>query len=347
MSSLQSAKKLLFADAKQAWGDLGMDLVRGRRVLLTGASGLIGCHFLAGLLQLRRELAGDLHIEAVVHTEIPEWFNQELADRSFRIHRGDLAHAAFVDSLPTADIVIHAATYGQPMLFSRDPISTLRLNTSATLSLLDKVQPGGKFLFLSSSEVYSGLKAPPYREEQIGVTNTTHARACYIEAKRCGEVACFSYSRDGVQARAARLCLAFGPGTRCGDTRVLNAIIERGLRCGKIHLLDDGSSRRTYCYVSDALFMLWRILLCGKQAVYNVGGIWGTSVLELAQVVGRELKVPVEAPGPESSGLAGAPKEVSVDCSRFEREFGRLRFVPAEIGIARTISWQKYLYSMQ
>jgi len=313
--------------------------------LLTGASGLLGSHFLAALLHVQRELKGEVAIDAVVQSRLPDWFAEECAEGRIRVHQGDLGKVSFVDSLPGADIVIHAATYSQPALFTRDPVATIRLNTTVTLSLLDKLRPGGKFLFVSSSEVYSGLENPPYREEQIGLTNTNHARACYIEGKRCGEAACFSYRRDGIQARAARLCLAYGPGTRPGDARVLNAFIERALREGKIQLLDDGCSRRAYCYISDAMFMLWRILLCGNHDVYNVGGTWQTSILELAQLIGRILKVPVHAGKDPAGGLAGAPKEVAVDCSRFHEEFGPLHFVPAERGVERTICWQKFLYA--
>lgn len=343
--SFELAKSLLFEDADYAWGDLSPDLVRGRKVMVTGASGLLGSNFLAALLLLQKELAGDLEIDAVVRTGVPEWFAGEASEGRIHFHQADLESPGAVDALPAADIVIHAATYGQPALFTRDPLATIRLNTTVTLSLLDKIKHGGSFLFLSSSEIYSGLEDPPYREEQIGLTSPTHARACYIEGKRCGEAICFNYNRDAIQARAARLCLAYGPGTRQGDMRVLNSFIERALREGKIQLLDDGASRRTYCYIADAMFMLWRILLCGKQQVYNVGGAWSTSILELAQSIGRTLNVPVYAPdGPAVDGMPGAPKEVSVDYTRFQEEFGPLQFVPAERGLARTIQWQRSLY---
>lgn len=340
-----SAKSLLYQDGVSAWRDLPHELIHGRRVLVTGASGLLGSHFLAALLHLKKESVLDVQIDAVVHTSVPEWFAEEAANGLVNFHRADLEKPADVDALPSADIVIHSATYSQPALFTKDPVATIRLNTTATLALLDKVKSSGRFLFISSSEIYSGLENPPYSEEQIGITNTTHPRACYIEGKRCGEAACFSYHRDDVQARSARLCLAYGPGTRQGDRRALNSFIERALREGRIQLMDGGASRRTYCYISDAMFMLWRILLCGKQPVYNVGGTWSTTILELARSVGEILNVPVSVPENSlAQGLAGAPKEVSVDCSRFQQEFGPLTFVPPEQGLARTISWQKSLY---
>lgn len=347
MTSFAPHEMLLFEDARTAWGDLSPELLRGRSVLLTGASGLLGSHFLSALLQLRDRLEGELTIHAIARGELPPWFAGNAWRGGVRWLCGDLAQPAFVESLPAADIVIHAATYSQPALFTRDAIATLRLNTAVTLTLLDKVLPRGRFLFLSSSEVYSGLENPPYSEEQIGRTITTHPRACYIEGKRSGEAACVNYRRADVQARAARLCLAYGPGTRPGDTRVLNAFIERGLREGRIRLMDDGSARRAYCYISDAMHMLWRILLCGDAPIYNVGGVWRTSILELAERIGRELNVPVEVPAGASGGLAGAPSEVSLDCSRFQREFGAMRFVSPDEGIARCVAWHKALQTAQ
>ena len=295
------------------------------------------------MLHIQRTLGGELAVHAAARTGLPEWFAGDVAQNLIVVHQGDLADPGVIAQLPSANVVIHAATYGQPALFTRDPLSTIRLNTGSTLALLDKVEPGGLFLFLSTSEVYSGLSVPPFSEEQIGITNTTHARACYIESKRCGEAICFNYRRRGVTAKAVRLSLAFGPGTREGDERVLNTFIQKAIQQGEIRLLDDGSARRTYCYVSDAIFMMWRILLHGRANLYNVGGAWHTTIAALAGRIGHILDVPVVLPA-ESAGLAGAPSEVWLNCARFEREFGALDPVPPDEGLARTIEWQSFLY---
>ena len=97
--------------------------------------------------------------------------------------------------------------------FMQNPVKTLQLNTSTTLLLFEKLLPGGKFLFISTSELYSGLSHPPFTEQQIGTTNTTHPRACYIEGKRCGEAIVNAFREQGVNAKSARLALAYGPGT--------------------------------------------------------------------------------------------------------------------------------------
>ena len=333
-------------DAREIVAALPTEKLAGQTVLLTGATGIVGTYFLATL----RELADGPHapakVYAVARREVPAHLRQVFAHPRFALLTGDLHDSAFCRTLPAAGLVIHAGGYGQPGKFMENPLATLRLNTAATCELLDRLAPGGRFLFISTSELYSGLPNPPYREEQIGTTNTDHARACYIEAKRCGEAICHAATRSGLTARAARLALAYGPGTRADDQRVLNTFIRRALTEKAIRMMDQGTAWRTYGYVADAVRILWRILLEGREVVYNVGGDSRITIRGLAELIGRLADVPVsfpaEAPG---QALVGAPDDVRLDMGRFEREFGPLTFVPLEAGVQRTLAWQKWLYN--
>ena len=103
------------------------------------------------------------------------------------IIEGDLVENFSRLSSEKFDVVIHSAGYGQPDKFMANPMLTLSLNTLVTEQLLRLVNQNGKFLFVSSSEIYSGLSNPPFKESQSGTTNTNHPRAPYIEAKRTGE----------------------------------------------------------------------------------------------------------------------------------------------------------------
>ena len=170
-------------------------------------------------------------------------------------------------------------------------VKTLKINTIGTFNLLEKLLPEGKFMFISSSEVYSGLSTPPHRENEIGTTNTTHPRSCYIEAKRCGEAICNAYRAMGIQAKSARLSLAYGPGTRPNDMRVINSFIQKALIQGYINLMDQGLAFRTYCYISDAMEIMWNILVKGKEPVYNVGGFSKVTIAELAKLIGAEINL--------------------------------------------------------
>jgi nucleoside-diphosphate-sugar epimerase len=212
------------------------------------------------------------------------------------------------------------------------------------MELFKKLKPGGKFLFISSSEVYSGLPKPPYKEQEIGTTNTDHPRSCYIEGKRCGEAVVNTYRAIGVLGKSARLSLAYGPGTKQGDARVLNSFIYRGLVEGKIALGDRGEAKRTYCYVTDAVEIMWRILFDGTDAIYNVGGNSKTTIGKLAKQIGAYLKVPVEFPKSEAGAQKGAPMDVSLDMSKAKKQFGKTTYVSLSDGLAKTIEWQRTLY---
>ena len=334
---------IIAADAREIVRRVDIRELRRKSVLVTGASGLLGINFLACLKEINLEAQEPVHVNAVIHTDLPPYYNTFFKDTEFQFLSGDLTDASFCESLPNADYIIHAAGYGQPGRFMENPIKTLQLNTNVTFSLFKRLNHQGKFLFLSSSEVYSGLTTSPHRESEIGTTNTTHFRYCYIEGKRCGEAICNAYRTQGVQAKLARLALAYGPGTRKGDKRVLNAFIEKGLN-GKIELMDQGYARRTYCYVADAVEILWHILLYGKEPIYNVGGKSRTTIRDLAIHIGDILNVPVVFPA-ESDDIKGAPGDVFLDMSLVERDFKKTDYVPFDIGLARTIDWQKALYS--
>lgn len=334
--------EILTDDARKIIQKINFTNIRKKRILITGASGIIGVNLLACLKELSILDSFEFSVTAVLQSE-PLPYLRILCDYSLcSILRGDLSDISFCNTLPQADIIIHAAGYGQPGRFMQDPIKTLRLNTLSTYMLFEKLLPDGKFLFISTSELYSGMTNPPFSETQIGTTNTIHPRACYIEGKRCGEAISNAFRAQGVHAKSARLALAYGPGTRPNDMRVLNSFIQKGLN-GKITLLDDGKAMRTYCYVSDAVEILWNVLLYGKDPIYNVGGNSRTTIRELAEKIGSYLHVPIEFPH-ISNTLTDAPEDVFLEMSKIKNEFGKTEYISLDEGLARTIEWQKILY---
>lgn len=333
--------EFIHTDASNTCRGLDLAALRGARVLVTGASGLLGTYFVTALSTATAALGLGTRIIAVTQSSPLPYF-RELLDSPFtECITGDLTTESFCRALPEADFVIHAAGYGQPAKFLANPVKTIQLNTTATVSLSTRLRPGGRFLFLSTSELYSGLARTPCREEDIGTTTPDHPRGCYIEAKRCGEAICHALRKLGVTATIARVALAYGPGARSDDTRVLNHIVRKALD-GNISLLDAGTAKRTYCYVTDAVELMLSMILKGNAAVYNVGGRSRTTIAELAETVGRYLHVPVSYPVTDSR-LAGAPDDVCLDMSAAENEFGKHRYVSMEDGLARTIEWQRIL----
>ncbi len=321
---------------------VSLEPLAGKSIIVTGASGLLGQYFLMSLLQSKIPC----RVYAIIHSEADRLWMNYFCSRGIVVVRGDLSDRAFLESLPTADFVVHCAGYGQPGKFLKDPVKTIEINTTATGGLFRKLSSEGKLLFLSTSELYVGSHLQFPHEETIGITNTNAPRACYIEAKRCGEAICHAFHKQGIEVKIARLALGFGPGTKRGDPRVLHSFIERAITERQIKLMDHGSAKRTYCYVLDVMEMLWNISLYGKETVYNVGGESRTTIGELAQMIGSIAQVPVLFPEglPKlEAHLKGAPQDVHIDISRYKNEFQKNSFVSLATGLTRTYAWQESL----
>ena len=335
---------ILSEDARASVDGIDFSQLDGRRLVVTGASGLLGVQVLSSLERICSAMRIRPQVSLVVKSQPDPVFAHFAEKIGAQVLRGDLSEQSFCASLPEFDVVLHLAGYGQPAHFMSDPVRTLKLNTMATLALIEKLAPNGKFLFASSAEVYTGLEKPPFDESQVGTTNTTHPRFSYIEGKRGGEAICNAFRARGVEAKSARIALTYGPGTRKGDTRVLNSLIEKALK-GRLELMDHGEAVRTFLYVTDAVNMMWRVLLSGKQPIYNIGGKSRVSILGLAEKIGDLLGVPVHLPSAAPKSVAGAPTVVELNMSRVESELGFSTYVPLDSGLKRTLEFQKHLYA--
>ena len=343
LTIMTSTLSLLESDGDLAISRLDAASLAGKRVLVTGASGLIGTGIIAALRSLR--LPGvDVEVTAHGFSEPPAYFTEWNALGHLQLLRSNLADPQGWSTLPEADVIIHAAGYGQPGKFMEAPLHALMLNTGATGALLQKLAPGGTFLFFSSTEVYQGLNRPLLTESDIGTTAPDHPRSSYIEGKRCGEAFCHNARGMGIRAVALRLAHTYGPGTRASDRRVINMFIEKALKEGKIAMMDEGRAVRSWGYITDTVETTLNILLHGKDAVYNIGGRSKVTIRELGEQIARICGVPLTLPE-SASAVAGAPQHVEVDLTRAETEFGKTIYVPLEDGLRRTIDYQRHLYS--
>lgn len=280
-----------------------------RHLILCGAYGLVGSNICKVL-----ERNPDIVVTKIKCDEIP-------------------------DNLASADYIIYGAGYGQPLKFTQDKIRTIDINTRSVIDFFHYLKPAGKFLYISSSEVYSGA-IPPYTEDILGTTTPQHPRACYIEGKRCGEAIVMAMRDQGFDVKIARLSLAYGTAKR-GDSRVLNQFVEQGFT-GNIILRDSGTALRTYCYVEDAAELMVKILLKGKDIVYNVGGFSTITIANLAKEIGRIMNAKVTIPK-EDMGLKDAPQNVMLDMSKTTKEFPDHHFTPLDKGLKKTIGGYKYV----
>lgn len=310
----------------------------GKSVLITGASGLVGSYLLECFQQLRS--LQDAPLQLIVSSKSGE-FVVPLSD-STKVVSGDICDPNVLRKIPNADIVIHAAGYAQPGKFLGDPIKTLRINTQVTADLVEKVKPGGRFLFISSSEVYSGLTNPPYSENQIGSSATDHPRAAYIEGKRTGEtISSIANQLGRISSSSIRLSLAYGPGTKPLDSRVMSDFINQALKDSCITMRDQGNAWRTYGYISDILELIMSIMINGNEKIYNVGGESRVQVKDLAGIISELTSCKVVSAKSSDQFLLGAPDDVWLDLTKSKSLSNKDNFVDLKEGVYRTILWHK------
>ncbi len=339
MNKYNDLLDILHRDAVEVNKNIDLKALEGSSILITGASGLVGLNLISALINHNKQSKNIININAVTYSKTvgatAELFSQNYINEI----NCDISDISTEKEIPESDYIIHAAGYGQPGKFLEDKLKTLAINTTGTMLLLKKLKKNGGFLYLSSSEIYSGHPSLLNTESQVGYTDPSHPRACYIEGKRSGETIINIARGSGVKAASARLALAYGPGIKNDDKRVLNQLISKGLQ-GDINLLDEGLAQRTYGYISDVVVMLFNILLDNKESTYNVGGKSALSIKELALKIAQKLEVDVTAPKTESS-LTDAPKNVGLDLRRVEEEYDIKDYIDLDYGLEQTINWIK------
>jgi UDP-glucuronate decarboxylase len=300
-------------DAQLPWRRLS-----GTAVVVTGASGFIGSYVVRLLLSLHAagKVEAPIKVIAVVR-------NLEKAKRRFAdLDAVDLRFVLCDLSSPQglkldAQWFIHAASLASPKHFGSDPVGTLAPNVIGTWHLLEQARASKAegFLFVSSSEVYGhSVGRTSLGEDDYGSLDPTSVRSAYAESKRMGETLCIAWMHQfGVPVLIARPFHTYGPGVDLEDGRVFADFAADIVAGRDIRLNSDGKARRAFCYISDALDGLFRILLQGQPGrAYNVANPNGDlSVLELAELmVGlfpeKGLRVR-QAPSPQAQGYLRSP----------------------------------------
>lgn len=317
----------------------------GSRILITGASGLIGINLLAFFLS--EEFSDKkLKLHSCVNSDASRVFLQAVFPNvTLKFVKIDLISLEPQNISEKFDYIFHLATYGQPGKFLSEKQETMRLNSIGLIRLFDYMRPEGRFFNASTSEVYSGNINLPHKESEIGTTTTVHARASYIEAKRFGEAYCYLKAKSGIKAYSGRISLAFGPGFRNGDQRVLNEFIFSGLQNEVINMLDDGSAVRVYCYIRDALDMILALIHTDHFEPINIGGVEKVSIIELANKVGKSCKAQV-FPGSPVANQTGAPLVVSSSSELSSRILDKKTYVSIDEGVERSVEWGKYILGL-
>ncbi|MGQ0750746.1 MAG: UDP-glucuronic acid decarboxylase family protein [Betaproteobacteria bacterium] len=260
-----------------------MTLAAERRALVTGGAGFLGSHLCERLLDSGYEV---LCVDNL-RTGALENIAHLMGRSRFTFVRHDI-----VEPLDAkADEIYNLACPASPVQYQEDPIQTLKSSVCGAMNLLELAQrTGAKILQASTSEVYGDPQVHPQSETYWGHVNPIGPRSCYDEGKRCAETFFSDYRRRrGVEARIARIFNTYGPRMQADDGRVVSNFIVQALRRGTVTVYGDGSQTRSFCYVTDLVEGLVRLMSrSGKlHAPVNLGNPRECTVLELARLVVR------------------------------------------------------------
>ena len=237
------------------------------------------------------------------------------------------------------DFVLHMASPASPKDYLMYPIETLDVGSLGTRRMLELAQEkNAKFLLTSTSETYGDPSVHPQVETYWGNVNPVGPRSCYDESKRFAEALTMAYHRNrGVRTSIARIFNTYGPRMKLNDGRVVPAFMDQALKGEPITIFGDGSQTRSFCYVSDLVDGLYRLLLSTEEFPVNLGnpremtiGEFAKTIIELtgsrAGVVHRDL--------PEDD-----PKQRRPDITKAGRILGWNPVVTLEEGMRRTVEY--------
>lgn len=247
----------------------GIEQLRDKSILITGATGMVGVMLIDALMA-----AGDIKVYAVGRSKekarqrLGEYFDSPY----FEFMEHDVCQP-FPAGL-TVDYIIPMASNTHPLAYSQYPIETIMINIKGAEHALNlAAQCGATVVYTSTNEVYGNAIADEkFCEDYNGRLNLSNARSCYNESKRTCEAMCQSYIAErGVRVKIARLCRIFGPTMLEGDTKASSQFIKKAVAGEDIVLKSEGNQYFSYTYVADAVMGLLTVLLNGENGVaYNV-----------------------------------------------------------------------------
>jgi len=260
---------------------------RNELVLVAGGAGFIGSHIIDVLLgEGARVVCLDSYL-----TGRPQNLRHLERESRFDFVEGDI-----VDPLPTEILrarftrIFNFACAASPPHYQADPEHTMLTNVVGTRNLLRLAEEKrARFLLSSTSEVYGDPEQHPQREAYRGWVSCTGPRACYDEGKRAAETLTFDYQRAGrADVRVARIFNTYGPRMRPDDGRVVSNVICQALAGDDVTVYGDGSQTRSFCYVSDLVEGLVRLMASGvKDGPVNLGNPVELTVSDLVERVLR------------------------------------------------------------
>ncbi len=307
------------------------------RVLITGGAGFLGSHL------TDRFLAEGHSVIAMDNLITGKTANIEhLAGHDrFQFIKHDVTNYIYVEG--PLDAVLHFASPASPIDYLEFPIPTLKVGALGTHKALGLAKAkNARFLLASTSEVYGDPLVHPQTEDYWGNVNPIGPRGVYDEAKRFAEAIAMAYHRyHGLDTRIVRIFNTYGPRMRQNDGRVVPNFIAQALRGEPLTVYGDGSRTRAFCFVSDLVDGIYRLLLSDEAEPVNIGNPKEMSILDFAKKVieltGSDSKITFIEP--TDMRIKDDPKVRQPDITKARNILGWKPKVPLDAGLQKTIEY--------
>lgn len=349
-------QKTILNDLKVTLDDIKEEakLLDGKTVLISGGSGFLGSYINSVIYLLNKTVLKKgckvISIDNYI-TGSRKNFIVELKDKNFQFLHSDVRLPLTINE--KIDYIIHAAGLASPFYYKKYPLETIESAIMGAKNLLElaRIFKVKGMLFFSSSEIYGDPDptAVPTPETYAGRVSSIGPRACYDESKRLAETLCVTYNQMyKVPVKIVRPFNIYGPGMRHTDYRVMPTFLYSGLHGKNLPVHDTGSQTRTFCYITDGLTSIFKVLLSGKAGeVYNIGNDKPeVSMFELATIICELLDNGVKPKRIAYPGYypAGEPQRRCPDLTKIKTELKYTPRVDLKTGIIKSINWFKSEY---
>ena len=259
----------------------GSPALTERRVLVTGGAGFIGSHLCERLLERGDEVLCVDNFYTGTRRNVQHLLSNPL----FELMRHDVCFPLYVE----VDEIFNLACPASPVHYQFDPVQTTKVSVHGSINMLGLAKRvKARVLQASTSEVYGDPTVHPQKEDYWGNVNPVGVRSCYDEGKRCAETLFFDYRRQHrLPIKVARIFNTYGPGMHPNDGRVVSNFIIQALRNEDITIYGTGNQTRSFCYVSDLVDGLMRLMQTPGEVTgpVNLGNPVEFTIRQLAETV--------------------------------------------------------------